>query len=195
MRHLDPPPTAGSSERGFTFLELMAVIGILAVLSTLVVANMDGLMVSTQVSYASRAFGTELQTLHDLAAIQGREMILEVDIDHSTWRVVDIPSPNVVPDPKDREDETWYGDWFVPDAGVHLEEIAFGRSDSVSSGTLRISFDANGEVSPGGFVAYFSHEDLSEDEVISVELTGLTGLVSYHGGRVVPEETREESDF
>lgn len=181
--------------RGFTFLELMAVIAILATLTAVVVGNMDGLMVSSQLSYAAKAFGTELIDVRDIARLQNREIFIEIDLDNSRWRVVDVPSPSEVPDPDEREDATFYSEWFVPDPGIHLDEIAFGRDDVRSSGKHMLSFGANGEVVPGGFVAFFLHEELEEEEGISVELTGITGQVAYHPGRIEPEETREEDDF
>lgn len=180
---------------GFTFLELMTVIGILAMMSALVVANMDGLMVSSQLSYAARALGNELQTIRDVAALQGREIFLEIDLDESRWRVVDIPSPSVVPDEKDREEATYYSEWFEPDLGITLTDLSFGRDDVRSSGVVTVSFDASGEVVPGGFIAYFQHEDLEEEEGISVELTGITGMVAFYGGRIEAEETRDADDF
>jgi len=189
-------PRNRQQQKGFTFLELMTVIAILAILSALVVANMDGLMTSSQLSYAARALGTELQDIRDIAALQGREISMEIDLDKTRWRVVDVPSPSEVPDAKDREEATYYTEWFVPDPGIHLSELAFGRDDVHTSGVIKVSFDANGEVVPGGFIAFFTSDDMEEEaDGISVELTGITGMVAFYGGKVEPEETRDAEDF
>ena len=91
------------------------------------------------------------------------------------------------------------GDWLVtvsypvvaPEALVYQVEA----SDASTGFHWRGTVDANGEVTPSGFVAYLYHEDVGEDDGISVELTGLTGLVAFHLGRIEPEEVRDGEDF
>jgi prepilin-type N-terminal cleavage/methylation domain-containing protein len=189
------PAAQHARARGFTFIELTVVIAIVAVMSALVVVNLGRVSVGGQLSSAARLFGNQVLLMRDLAALQQRDLHLEVDLDNDRWRLIDVPSPNEVPDPRDREDRTYHGQWHQLDRGVLLEDLAFGRDDVERRGTLLLVFGRDGELTPSGFVAYFRHEDLPETDGVSVEVSGLTGLVAYHEGRVVPDEVRRASDF
>jgi len=182
---------------GFTFLELMVVITIVGMLSAIVVANLDGLTHRSSLNASARAFGNLVLGSRDMAAIHGRESRIEIDLREQRWRTVDPPSPNDVPDLEEREEATIYGDWQVPVEGVLLEDLAFSRDDVANRNeVVTISFDADGQLTPSGFVVYFRHQDIEEEEDgVSVEVTGLTGLVDYARGRRRAEEVREEDDF
>lgn len=187
--------TRSRLRRGFTFIEMMIVVAILGLLSTIVVANLDGLTDESSLSGAARELGNTILSLRDLASTQAREISLEIDVDNGRWRIVDVPSPAEVPDPADREEATWIQEWQRPPDGVILDSLEFSRSDVSRRGAVVITFDAEGQISPAGFVVYFRHVNLHEDDGLSVEVTGLTGLVDYAKGRVRSEEVREADDF
>jgi Tfp pilus assembly protein FimT len=174
---------------------MMIVIAILGLLSTVVVANLDGLTDDSSLSGAARELGNTILGVRDLATTQARELTLEIDVENQRWRVVDVPSPAEVPDPRQREEETWVQEWQVPARGVILDSLEFSQKDVSRRGVVTITFDAEGQISPAGFVVYFRHENLPEDEGVSVEVTGLTGLVDYAKGRIHSEEVREADDF
>lgn len=180
---------------GFTFLEMMAIIAIIGLLASLVFTNMDSMTARTELSGVARALGNEIVYLHDLAALQGRDLTLQIDMENQRWRAVEVPAPMDVPDEDEREERTYYGPWFELEETVVLDEIAFGLDDVEADDLIEITFDRDGELSPSGFNAYIRHLDLDEDDGLTVEVTGLTGIVSYHRGRIEPEEVRDEDDF
>jgi len=183
---------------GFTFVEMMVVIFVMSLLSAMVVVRLDSFTARTELSRAGRDLGNKLLFLRDLAIVQSREMALEIDLDNQRWREVDRPSPTEIPDADTREEETFYGNWFdlgVEFGDVVLEEIAFGRGDAEVGDVFEVVFSEKGELFPSGFVAYLRHENLPPDDGLSVEVSGLTGIVSYHRGRIEAEEVREEHDF
>lgn len=180
---------------GFTFIELMVVIAVIGLMSALVVSRLDGLTDRSSLNAAARDLGNQILTLRDEAALQGREFLLEIDVEKQCWRFVDVPSPTDVPDPDDRRELTYEGTWNSPPDGVVFESLEFSRSDVERRGLVTIAFDADGQISPSGFVAYFRHENMTEDEGVSVEVTGLTGAVDYIPGRHRSEEVREPDDF
>lgn len=180
---------------GFTFLELMAVIALVGLLASIVVANLDGLTDRSSLNASARALGNTILTIRDTAALQGREVFVEIDVEKQRWRIVDPPSPTDVPDPDDREEATWYGPWQAPGDGVVLDNVAFSRNDVERRGVIEIGFDADGQLVPAGFIAYLRHENLPEDDGVSVEVTGLTGLVDYARGPRRSEEVRDPDDF
>jgi prepilin-type N-terminal cleavage/methylation domain-containing protein len=181
--------------RGFTFIEMMVVIFIISLAATLVVANMDGLTARSTLSSAGRDMGNRLMFLRDIAVVQGREMSLEIDFDQQGWRWVDRPSVTEIPDDSEREEATFYGTFYELADGVILEEIAFGRDDVESGDKFELTFSESGELFPSGFVAYLRHEKLPEEDGLSIEVSGLTGIVSYHRGHIEAEEVRAEHDF
>lgn len=180
---------------GFTFIELMVVIAILALLASVVVANLDGISAPTRLRGWARSIGNQILQLKEIASLQNRPLSIEFDSENQRWRVIDTPSATEVPDPKQREQETYYGDWEIPPDGVHISGPLFAATDVDRNGTTIVTFEGDGEVTPSGFVVYVWHDRLPEDEGVTVEVAGLTGLVSYHAGRFKPEEIRKAEDF
>ncbi len=174
---------------------MMVVIFVLSLTAALVVSNLDGITARTTLSSTGHNLGNRLMFLRDIAIVQGREMTLEVNFDEQGWRWIDRPGATEVPDERDREDETFYGNYIELPDGVILDEIAFGRNETESSDVYELTFSETGELFPSGFVLYLRHEALPENDGLSVEISGLTGIVSYHRGRIDAEEVRPESDF
>ncbi len=184
-----------SPARGFTFIELLVVIAILALLASIVVANLDGMSAPTKLRGAARAMGNQMLQLKEMAAIQGRPLSMEIDVEHNRSRIIAVPSENDVPDAKERENQTIYGDWDESPLGVQIVDISFSSTDVERGSSTIVTFEADGEVSPSGFVVFFRHESLPDEEGVSVEVSGLTGLVAYHDGKIKAEEIRRAEDF
>lgn len=187
----------GSAQRGgFTFIELMVVITIIGFMSAVAIGRMDGMTNRSRLRATTRALGNLLLSVKQQAVVQGRELTVEIAPKDQRWRVVDIPPATDYPDPDEREERTYYGPWEEPAEGVVLEELSFSRSDVQRSGSVRITFDSDGQLSPAGFVVFFrDQESDDDDEGITVEITGLTGLVEYYDGRKKSEEVRDADDF
>ena len=156
---------------------------------------MDGFTARSTLSAAARDLGNRLTFLRDIAIVQGRPMTLEIDFKEQGWRWIDRPSDTEVPDPDQREEDTFYGVFYELADGVVLEEIAFGREDTDSADSFELTFTPSGELFPSGFVVFLSHEQLPTEDGVSVEISGLTGIVSYHRGQIEAEEVREEHDL
>jgi hypothetical protein len=173
----------------------MVVVAILGLLATVVVANLDNITRNARISAAARGFGNLLVFLRDTAKIQGRTMSVEVDLDGQRWRAIDEPSANEVPDERDREELTEYSSWWDLEEGLRLISLEFGARDVVRGDTIVVGFTPEGELRPAGFVAFFNHEENEDEDDLSVEISGLTGLISYHRGVKEAEEIRDEEDF
>ncbi len=190
-----PRPARRTAAAGFTFIELLVVIAILALLASVVVANLDGITAPTKLRGAARALGNEILQLKEMAALKNRPLSLEFDLENQRRRMIDAPSEIEIPDKKEREEATYIGDWEPLPEGVTLKEVAFSSTDVDRGGTMVVTFSGDGEVSPSGFVAFLQHERLPDAEGISVEVSGLTGLVAYHDGHFTAEEIRKPEDF
>jgi prepilin-type N-terminal cleavage/methylation domain-containing protein len=192
---VDPSRRRCAAERGFTFIELLVVIAILALLASIVVVNLDGMTAPTKLRGAARTIGNEILGWKQIAALRNRPISIEFDVANQRWRVIDAPSTTEVPNARDREEATYYGDWETPPSDVRLREVAFSSTDVERSGTTIITFEGDGEVYPSGFVAYLTHDRLNDDAGVSIEVSGITGLVSYHDGHTRSEEVRPPEDF
>jgi len=180
---------------GFTFIEMLVVIAILSLLASIVVVNLDGMTAPTKLRGAARTIGNEILGWKQIAALRNRPISIEFDVANQRWRCIDAPNPTEVPDPRDREEATYYGDWETLPSDVRLREVSFSATDLERSGTTLVTFQGDGEVYPSGFVAFLTHDRMNDDAGVSIEVSGLTGLVSYHEGHVRSEETRPPEDF
>ncbi len=180
---------------GFTFIEMLVVIAIISLLASIVVVNLDGISAPTKLRGAARAIGNQVLYLKEMAGLKQRPLSIEFDVENQRYRVIDEPSETDVPDPAEREEATWIGDWEEFPSGVRLEELAFSATDIERGSSTLITFGGDGDVSPSGFVAFLKTEGGRDDEGISVEVSGLTGLVAYHTGHMKAEEIRRAEDF
>jgi prepilin-type N-terminal cleavage/methylation domain-containing protein len=188
-------PTARRPAAGFTFIELMVVIAILSLLASIVVANLDGISAPTKLRGAARRIGNQIVELKEMAVVKERPLSLEIDLEKQLFRIIDAPSERDMPDPRDREEATFFGEWEGVPTGVRIEEVSFSSTDVDQSGTVVLTFMGDGEVAPSGCVVFLKHDTLPEDEGISVEVSGLTGLVAYHDGHYKAEEIRRPEDM
>jgi type II secretion system protein H len=186
---------ARRSARGFTFIEMLVVIAILALVASIVVVNMDGMSAPTKLRGSARAMGNLLLSLKEMAALKNRALSVEFDVEGQRWRVIDAPNETDVPNAKEREEATYYGDWDSPPSGVRLAELSFSSTDVARGSSTIITFQGDGEVAPSGFVAFFTYERMKDEDGISVEVSGLTGLVTYRDGHFKAEEIRKAEDF
>jgi prepilin-type N-terminal cleavage/methylation domain-containing protein len=180
---------------GFTFIEMMIVVAILSLLASIVVVNLDGISAPTRLRGAARAIGNQVSELRDMAALRNRLMSIEFDLENQRWRVIDAPTENDVPDSQDRDEDTFTGSWDPMPPGVRMKELSFSSTDVEQGGTTVITFNGDGEVVPSGFVVFLTGDRMPEEDGMSVEVSGLTGLVAYHSGHFKAEEIRRAEDF
>ncbi len=173
---------------------MLVVIAILALLASIVVVNLDGITAPTKLRGAARTIGNLILNAKEIATLKNCSISIEFDVANQRWRVIDTPNATDFPNAKDREAATFYGDWETPPDSVQLREVTFAATDSGIRDTI-VTFQGDGEVDPSGFVVFLTHDRLSEDDGISVEVSGLTGLVSYHDGHMKSEEIRPPEDF
>jgi type II secretion system protein H len=75
------PATIGASARGFTLLELMVVLALLAIAGALIAPNLRGMAQGRGVEEESRRLLTVLRHARDLAVSRGERVVLTVDDD------------------------------------------------------------------------------------------------------------------
>jgi general secretion pathway protein H len=147
---------ARSGEAGFTFLEILLVVGIIAVAATLVAPAIDAGMRAREVRSSVRSFVATLRTLQSDARLTGRPQYLVID-----------PRDNVLEVP-DREASVALGDV------AQMTQARGGELDP--NGLLRVTFYPNGSTS--GLDVVIDDRETPGDVGFLVRLDPLIGIVT-----------------
>lgn len=143
-------------EAGFTFLEIMIVIGIIAVAATLVAPAIDSGMRARQVRSAVRGVAATMRTMSSDAVITGQTQHLVIDQQGNELRA-------------DGHDTT-----FPLGDGTLISRIHGGELDA--SGTVRVNFYPNGSTS--GVELVVDDRETPNDVGFLISLDPLIGLVT-----------------
>ncbi|HEY8515009.1 MAG TPA: prepilin-type N-terminal cleavage/methylation domain-containing protein [Candidatus Binatia bacterium] len=144
------------SEDGFTFLEILLVVGIIAVAATLVAPAIDAGMRAREVRSAVRAIAATLRTVQSDAVVSGRVQHLIID-----------PHDNKI-GAVERDAVLELGDV------AQLTDIRGGEIDP--SGLVRVNFYPNGSTS--GLDLVVDDRESPGDIGFLVSLDPLVGLVT-----------------
>ena len=145
-----------SREAGFTFLEIMIVIGIIAVAATLVAPAIDSGMRAREVRSAVRGVAATLKTLQSDAVISGRIQHLVIDPQENVLRVEDRDAS------------------FALGKSTQMTRIRGGEVSP--AGGVRVNFYPNGSTS--GVDVVIDDRDTPADQGFLVSLDPLIGVVT-----------------
>jgi len=143
-------------EAGFTFLEIMIVIGIIAVAATLVAPAIDSGMRAREVRSAVRAIAATLRTMQSDAVISGHTQHLIIDPQANELRVEDRDAS------------------YALGSSAQMRRVHGGEMDP--SGQVRVNFYPNGSTS--GVDVVVDDRESPNDIGFLVSLDPLIGLVT-----------------
>ena len=83
------------SQSGFTLIELMIVVAIMALMVQVVMVNMGALIPSSALDSVAAKIQSQLDFIRSEAKIQGKPYALEIDLDNSRCRLV-IPQEEML---------------------------------------------------------------------------------------------------
>ena len=197
MRATDRP--SGERARGFTFVELMVVLAILAFAFAYGVIHLDGATGAARLSASARQVGTTIEFLRGHAIQANRDLELHIDLDHNRWRMVLPPRPSErEADRREQEDVLYTEDVMLPES-VDFDAILLDATDARTTGEIVITFSPLGEIVPNGFLIRLASEEVrssnEEDAFFSIEVNGLTGEISYLPGRPAFEQVIRGNAF
>lgn len=181
------------SDAGFTLLELMVVVAILALAVQIVVVNLGAMIPRTVLDSECNRFVSKLDFLRSEARLQGKRYRIELDLDRSLWRYV-LPAEERLTSEQTLEDTMPYAlDWNTMEEGVKIQGIVQAGGIVVQrQGIAAIEFDENGFSADWNV---FFTLDQDEEMVWTVQLFGLTGssqlLTSFDGVEQRAEPTGE----
>jgi general secretion pathway protein H len=145
-----------SNEAGFTFLEILLVIGIIAVAATLVAPAIDSGMRAREVRSAVRGVAATLKTMQSDAVISGKVQHLVIDPQENQLRV------------EDRDASYTLGQ------STQMTRVRGGEVGP--AGLVRVNFYPNGSTS--GVDDVIDDRDSPGDQGFLVSLDPLIGVVT-----------------
>lgn len=159
--------------RGFTLFELLVVMAILGLFSSLLFSRVGGLAVEGGLREAGRMIANEIRGTRNLAATTRGEQRLGFDLDRN---LIAVPSAGL-----EGRLEADDGERLLPD-GVRLEDVVI-RGTGFRSGRAEIRFHPDGSTE-GALI----HLRDDEGRVRTLELMPLTGAIRAYGTYVAWED-------
>ncbi len=140
------------TQRGFTLIEIIAVMVLLTIVATVVAMSFSKSMSSAKIEAASRDLVAALRYTRGQAIVRGTQAALDIDLEHNTYQA---PGKAIVQMPKDMR--------------LQLVTAEIEQTGSTSG---RIRFFADG-ASTGGHITVFMGQRRWQ-----INVSWLTGQVS-----------------
>jgi Tfp pilus assembly protein FimT len=168
-------------------IEMLGVLLILGLIATLVTVNWRAILPKTELHSAVRTLADRLQSTRSEAISRNAEFRLEYDLDRHRHRVN-------TPFQADgglamREEDRVALPWDELPQTVRFSRVQVDGID-YTTGIVRVRFDPLGSAN-GHVVTFVQHPD---ENLFTVEVQGLTGLIAYHEGAWSRDPAKEE-DF
>jgi prepilin-type N-terminal cleavage/methylation domain-containing protein len=192
-----PAASNGRATGGFTFVELLLTLAILAFAFTYAVIHLDGATGPTRLASAARQVGSSIEFLRGQAIQAARPLEMEIDIDNGRFRTIVPPRPSETDSDHRDQEELVQTEWTDLPRRVRFQEILFGRHDTERSGIVTVQFSPMGEIAPNGFLLRLVSDEIADpDEAyFSLEINGLTGEVAYLPGMGEFEQVIDGASF
>ena len=140
------------TQRGFTLIEIIAVMVLLTIVATVVAMSFSKSMSSAKIEAASRDLVAALRYTRSQAIVRGTQAALDIDLEHNTYQA---PGKAIVQMPKDMR-----------------MQLVTAEIEQTGSSSGRIRFFADG-ASTGGHITVFLGQRRWQ-----INVSWLTGQVS-----------------
>ena len=180
---------------GFTLVEIMVVIAVIALAGQLVLANLGALVPSTLLDSASRQLMGKFELLRSESQLQSKIYQIELDLDEHRWRIILPPEERLVSDQTVADDTGL--DWRDLDHRIQFDSLQVPGGRIQRSGRARIVMDENGFT--GDMILALRMRGENENKLVwSIQLRGLdrkSELSTSHEGEIPRLELIEEGHF
>jgi prepilin-type N-terminal cleavage/methylation domain-containing protein len=178
--------------RGFTIIELLVVLMILALLLAIVIPNIGALVPSARLRSSGNQLRRELDWVRSEARIQGKRMAVEFDLVRAMYRIVYPPEQRLTRDQYTTALEERPDQWQGLETDVQFVGAGDGKAGLTNKGLYRLVFDEYGFTGDQVLVL-----GLISDPTRTWTLTiqGLSGKVAVHesetGEKPLPQTPNE----
>jgi prepilin-type N-terminal cleavage/methylation domain-containing protein len=160
---------------GFTLLELLVVVTMIAMISAMVIPNLGTFVPSTRLEGSGKQLLRTIDWVRSEARIQARRMSVELDLDHARWRVVYPPEVMLTRDQEPSSLEEWSFKWEPLEDGVVFAGAGDAKNGIARKSVYRLLFDEHGFTSDQLVILKLT--ETGSQLLWSMELRGLTGNV------------------
>lgn len=178
-----------AGQRGFTLIEISAVVLIMALLLTTATVNLDRVLPSSRSESAARELLSTLDLARTSAVAQGRDYWVQIDVELDRYRILAPFDRDGKParSPEDRSALSWV---TLPD-GVHFAGIQPAGGRYVEAGSYEVRFD---QIGAADQLYIHLDNDAGAGYALTARILSLTGHAKVLKGRVEPAPV-SESDF
>lgn len=179
-------------EGGFSLIELMVVLAVIALILQFVMANLGYMVPQTRLDSEAKQLLARLDFLRSEARIQGKRYTLELDLSKARWRMV-IPAEERLTSQQTLEETMPRAlGWSPLEEGVKFAGAGNPINGIVRNGPYLIVFDENGQTAD---LSVFLKLDEDPKLIWTVQMRGLSGqgevLTSENGVEHRLEEVTE----
>ena len=179
---------------GFTMVELMIVVAIIAMMTTVVGVSVDALLPGERLNASIRNLASELRNIRTQAISRGMEFRLTYDLDNQRycWSTPFSIEGGVLRQERDEEwesDDRVYFPWVKLAEGVEFEQVWIA-GETYSGGEVYVVFDPVGTATDHSIVL----AQPQFESRFTIEVMPLTGLTRMHDDLYFRAEPTD-SDF
>ena len=179
---------AAQRARGFTLVEMLAVIVVIALIATMVAVNWQAMLPRAELHSAVRTLAAMIQSAHSEAISRNAVFRIEYDLDKHRYRE-NTPFKRDGTGMAARDEERLTLPWTLLPSTVKFSRIDIDGND-YTTGIVFVRFDPLGAAS--SHVVTLVQKPY--DNFYTIEVQPLTGLIDYHEGQFVRLPPKE-SDF
>jgi type II secretion system protein H len=187
------------SQSGFTLIELMIVVAIMALIVRVVMVNIGALIPSSALDSVVAKIQSELAFVRSEARIQGKQYKMQFDLDTQRKRLV-LPQEEQLVSSQTAADGTGLAlEWMPVDADQRVKIGGYNAGDkpTLVKGQVEIIFDENGFTADQ--TLYFKLDGGGDEKMIwTLHLWGLNGasqVIRDYDGREHRRQLPVESNF
>lgn len=141
---MNPTPQSRSSADGFTLMELLVTMTVLALVFAIVMPNLGALVPEARLTGSGKQIERQLDWVRSEARIQGKPMSVDFDLDKNRWRIVYPPEQQLTRDQDEWTLEERPEDWQPLEKDVVFGGVGDARNGLAQRGVYRLTFDEYG---------------------------------------------------
>lgn len=188
-----PPVRRAGADDGFTLVELMAVMAIVALIVGMVSLSIEAILPGERLNTSIRELASELQRVRTEAISRSMPFRLIYDLDSERYRIAtpfQVGGGRILTEDDPMDDEQrFYAPWTPMREGVVIQSVFVGGVE-YTDGEVFVRFDPLGSATDHTVV--LAQPDYGS--AFTIEVLGLTGLIKMHDG-IVFREPATDSDF
>jgi type II secretion system protein H len=131
-------------EHGFTLMELLVTLAVLALVFAIVVPNLGALVPEARLEGSGRRIQRLLDWVRSEARIQAKPIAVEFDLDKAQWRWVLPPEHQLTRDQDESTLEEQPDQWIELEKDVVFEGVGDAKNGLAQHGSYRLQFDEYG---------------------------------------------------